>query len=406
LATVALACAGFTSGVVVAKTASGAPITKRFLLSFHACDTATVDDCGDPGNHRVYLAESDDGANWSMVSGWTPHQGSVPDVIRRGETIYVYTPGQVRRFRMETNTWEDPVLVALTDPEADSFVDPSLIVDEAGRLALFYLVGIIGQDPAGCAASETSCIKHFRSATEVPGSDGSRFVADEGDRASVTLFAPDTASDPDIFFDGTSYVLYISRGNSVQLYTSPTLRGTYALFPDLPDGFLTWNIGGVGSGLFNTDTSQYWTYAHIPISGSPLQKIRRAVHDTLGARLEEGDFVDVVTGESIGLGSSFLVASPGIAAHMPGSPPPAMGASAFLPTGQVGVAYSATLQISGGVPPYIVTVLRGSLPTGLSLDNNGAIAGTPTEAGASLFSVRVADQVGASVRKTFVLLVF
>ncbi len=152
-------------------------ISGAYLLAFHVCDPE-VSDCSDPRNHSVYLAQSDDGGNWSVVPGWETYKGSVPDVIRRGETLYVYTPGKVRRYDFATETWESPVIVALTDTESDSFVDPSLIIDDQDRLVLFYLAGIIGQDPAGCAPGETSCVKHFRSATEVEGSDGTQFVAD------------------------------------------------------------------------------------------------------------------------------------------------------------------------------------------------------------------------------------
>lgn len=69
-------------------------INGKYLMAFHACDTA-ADNCRDPRNHRVYLAQSDDGTQWSIVPGWTPHGGSVPDVIRRGETLYIYPPGNL-----------------------------------------------------------------------------------------------------------------------------------------------------------------------------------------------------------------------------------------------------------------------------------------------------------------------
>ena len=112
--------------------------------------------------------------------------------------------------------------VTLTDPEATGgFVDPSPFVDEQGRLVLFYLLGIIGQNPASCAPEETTCVKHFHSAVEVEGSDGTAFVAEPGDRVQVTIHMPGSASDPDIFYDGSRYVLYISRGANVQVYTSP-----------------------------------------------------------------------------------------------------------------------------------------------------------------------------------------
>jgi len=63
-----------------------------------------------------------------------------------------------------------------------------------------------------------------------------------------------------------------------------------------------------------------------------------------------------------------------------------------LSNAKVGTAYSATLTATGGVAPYRWSVTAGSLPAGLSLNQQtGAISGTPTAAGASSFTVQVAD---------------
>jgi hypothetical protein len=52
-----------------------------------------------------------------------------------------------------------------------------------------------------------------------------------------------------------------------------------------------------------------------------------------------------------------------------------------LPNGQIGVAYSATLNASGGTAPYTWSVASGTLPAGLSLDAAaGTVTGTPTVA--------------------------
>ena len=69
-----------------------------------------------------------------------------------------------------------------------------------------------------------------------------------------------------------------------------------------------------------------------------------------------------------------------------------------LPGGAVGVAYSQALAVSGGTPPYSNwTVTSGSLPAGLSLNSSsGVIAGTPTTAGPSSFSVTVKDSAGGT----------
>jgi hypothetical protein len=66
--------------------------------------------------------------------------------------------------------------------------------------------------------------------------------------------------------------------------------------------------------------------------------------------------------------------------------------STSIPSGQVGVAYSDTLSVSGGTSPYTWSVSSGSLPTGLSLNSStGQISGTPTKSGSYSFSVEVTD---------------
>ena len=63
-----------------------------------------------------------------------------------------------------------------------------------------------------------------------------------------------------------------------------------------------------------------------------------------------------------------------------------------LTNGTVNVSYAATLAATGGTTPYTWSLASGSLPAGLTLDPaSGAIAGTPTNAGTSSFTVRVSD---------------
>jgi hypothetical protein len=154
-------------------------VTKHYLLAFGACDQAALGSaCNDVRNKTTYLAQSDDGVSWSLVPGWPASNGSVPDVIRRGSTIYFYVhtePGslnQLIRYHVDTGVLDPPVSVAVTGLGSGGFVDPSLIQDADGSLVLFFLPGILDREPAGCLPTEDPCLKHFQSATEVAGSDG------------------------------------------------------------------------------------------------------------------------------------------------------------------------------------------------------------------------------------------
>ncbi len=70
-----------------------------------------------------------------------------------------------------------------------------------------------------------------------------------------------------------------------------------------------------------------------------------------------------------------------------------------LPTGTQGASYSATLQATGGQPPYTWSS-SGSLPDSLQLSASGAITGTPPWSGSENLSVVVTDTANATASAT------
>ncbi len=67
------------------------------------------------------------------------------------------------------------------------------------------------------------------------------------------------------------------------------------------------------------------------------------------------------------------------------------------PGGQVNVAYSAPLTMTGGTAPITWSVSAGSLPPGVTLNpSTGLLSGTPTSAGTYTFTVRIVDVSGQS----------
>jgi hypothetical protein len=65
-----------------------------------------------------------------------------------------------------------------------------------------------------------------------------------------------------------------------------------------------------------------------------------------------------------------------------------------IPNGTVAVAYSVAMSGSGGTAPYSFGVTLGALPADLTLTGAGVLAGTPTAAGSSTFTIRGTDALG------------
>jgi hypothetical protein len=74
--------------------------------------------------------------------------------------------------------------------------------------------------------------------------------------------------------------------------------------------------------------------------------------------------------------------------------------STSLPNAEVGAMYNKAMSIEGGVSPYIVALVGGSLPAGLNLAA-GAITGTPAQIGRFVFTLQVTDQNGFTSTKQF-----
>lgn len=76
-----------------------------------------------------------------------------------------------------------------------------------------------------------------------------------------------------------------------------------------------------------------------------------------------------------------------------------------LTAGVTGTAYATSLAAVSGGAPYVWSLVAGALPAGLTLSWSGALAGTPSTAGTSNFTVRVTDAMSATATRVYTLTV-
>lgn len=287
----------------------------RYVVAFHVRDISGGINVASNKNQLIYLAYSDDGASWTPVPGFKPFSGSAPDVVRRGDTVYIYTPDpdKVTRYNAATGVLDagTSVTIRKSDGTTDHYGDVTPYLDPStDKIVLFYksTLGFNG-DPQLC----DSCPE--RSATEVDGGDGSQFVMDSGDRISSGKI-----SDVDVFNDGQRYYLYLGSNPTrpgetakVTVYTSQTLKGSYSILSTLPNGVLT-SSGSVPQGYYDAATEMYWTYITVLRPNQPAI-IKRAIHKDFSRQLTDADFTTVISNSYPGLKSTDSPESPGFAVN-------------------------------------------------------------------------------------------
>ncbi|MCW0218997.1 MAG: putative Ig domain-containing protein [Prosthecobacter sp.] len=72
-----------------------------------------------------------------------------------------------------------------------------------------------------------------------------------------------------------------------------------------------------------------------------------------------------------------------------------------FPVGCVAHDYAQTLFANGGTGPNSWSLVSGTLPEGLALDNSGVLSGTPNTEGTYTFTVQATDTLGTQVNKTY-----
>ncbi|HUA83689.1 MAG TPA: putative Ig domain-containing protein [Bryobacteraceae bacterium] len=74
-----------------------------------------------------------------------------------------------------------------------------------------------------------------------------------------------------------------------------------------------------------------------------------------------------------------------------------------LPTGSLQVAYSQSLNATGGNPPYAFSITTGQLPPGITLQPSGGFTGTAVSMGTFSFTAQATDSSGYTASKQFQL---
>lgn len=317
------------------------PPTGQYLMSFHTC----VADCdGKPDNHSIRLAESSDGVSWTQLAGWQAYRGSVPDLFRRGDTVYMTGAG-ISKIDVKTGKVTAHSFSATKANGTDAMPRDICFIGqmEDGRLIIAYVPPM----------SETANVSQFKVsyAIEKVGSDGTAYIYG-GDLITIeksALPVMGEPTDPDVFFNGSQWVLYVSLGANVVSYTSASMTGP---FINASQVLVANNAGGVPAGLRLADGSGVMTFVNTtPMNGATT--VRRAISTSGISAIATSAFTSVVSGSTY---ASLSAESPGLASNNQG-----IACSATCSGVSATTSTIATSSATTPAPTKSITCVKGKI---------------------------------------------
>ena len=199
----------------------------------------------------------------------------------------------------------------------------------------------------------------------------------------------------------TNLAISGAAGDYTLAFTSPGLTGVSSTAINLFAGLAITTTNPLPDAVLNQPYSTKLTTA-----GGTGTNTWSVTSGTLPAGLTLDAATGVIAGTptAVGLSGFTIQVTDGTqtatkALSMTVNSPLAISTTSPLPTGAVGVAYSATLVVTGGGGANSWSVTAGTLPAGLTLAAaTGVISGTPTTGGLSTFTVRVTDGAQATTK--------
>ncbi len=292
-----------------------------YVMSFTGCNSATSN-CSDPRNQTTYLAQSNDGSSWSLApAAFTPVTASSSGVVVRNGNVYVYgvtdfvnETSQLFEYSEATGQMTKSAVSISGLPSGYGFVDPDPILTTDGSIVMVFYMMCAGITPSP-SCSSTSRIE---SATEVAGSDGTRFTMDPGDRlvtANGSGNAATGTTDPDVCFDGHQYVMYVLENGTTVAYSSPSLQGSYSYLATVfaPSG----NPAAPPGCLFDPATGTYFLYEALGSGPGSTPVIQRASTTSAAASFPISSWQTVAGASAFGLASTVQLNFPDIALNAP-----------------------------------------------------------------------------------------
>src|SRR6266481_2379883 len=167
----------------------------------------------------------------------------------------------------------------------------------------------------------------------------------------------------------TGVILTPNNAQAIDFGQSVSLSASIACSNS--NGGATWALGGAGSLSGETPTSVAY---NAPTSGNVGT-----------ARVTATSVADSTTSAWVNINVS----------------PPLSVITKSLPAGTQGMAYNQAVATSGGAGTVTLTVSRGGLAAGLTMDSSGHITGTPTgPSGTSAFAVMARDSSSAGAQSS------